>query len=126
MAAWATCSDIELRYNDGWKVLTFRPTDSDPMKVMCLMKGDWVMASASSGQHATSYVDVTEWIDHHGINLTWTMSGSCPHTLRHSLAAPMNHVVDQTTFSEHLTTIAFPAKIAVRIGESALWRAEKL
>jgi hypothetical protein len=35
-------------------IQTLRPTSSEPMKVMCLITGDVVSASASSGQQQTS------------------------------------------------------------------------
>ena len=37
-------------------IATLRPTSSEPMNVICLIKGEVVRATASSGQQHTSYV----------------------------------------------------------------------
>lgn len=47
-------------------------------------------------------------------------------TRRHSLIASTNHVVDHTTFSEHLRTTALPAKREAIMGDQALCRAVEM
>jgi hypothetical protein len=56
---------------------------------------------------------------------TWTSSGSWPQACKHIRMAPTNHCVDQNTFSEHFSTIAFPAKREAIMGDQALCRADK-
>ena len=55
--------------------------------------------------------------------LTCTRSGSKLQVAKHSRIAPINQLVDQRTCSEHLMITPFPAKMAERIGDQALWRA---
>jgi hypothetical protein len=55
---------------------------------------------------------------------TCTNSGSKLQTRKHSLMALMNHVDDQATYSEHLMTMALPAKSAAKMGDQELCNAE--
>lgn len=105
---------------------TFRPTVSDPMKVMCFIRGDIVNASACSGQQQTScrVKSLSQEVPGFVHEITWTSSGECLQARRQSLMTSTNQVVDQPTFSEHLSTTPLPAKIDARMGDHALCRAE--
>ena len=100
-------------------LLTFRQTSSLPMtvhisdqstrglcvQVTCLIILFLVTVSATSGRQITS----------------WTTSSSSPQAFRHDLTPPKNHIEDQATRSEHLTTMVLPAKREARTGERRLW-----